>query len=146
MRLILTMATAALAITGLSACGQSEEGFRANLRTQGIANCKTGANANGAAAAQLSQAGMSVDEFCTCAIDRYMRATPYEQLKQEMNNPSPPGLTSAGMQCVAERAQRSAANAMAGATSEMNAAEPAAPGEAANASEAAAEDNSAGEQ
>lgn len=145
MRLILTVAATALAITGLSACGKSEESFRANLRTQGIANCKTGANGNSAAAAQLQQVGLTVEEFCTCAIDRYMRATPYEQLKTEVNNPSPPGLTSAGAQCVSERVQQSAANAMHSATQEMNAAAAAAEGAAPAEGQGAADENATAE-
>lgn len=143
MRMILTIATTALAITGLSACGKSEESFRANLRTQGIANCKAGAGANSAAAAQLSQVGMSVDEYCTCAIDRYIRATSYEQLKSEVNNPAPQGLISAGAQCVAERVPQSAGGAAAGAAPNANATS-AAPEEAAPA-EGNTDENAAAE-
>ena len=143
MRLISTMAFAALTVTGLAACGQSEESYRANLRTQGIANCRSGASANSAEAAQLSQIGLSVEQFCTCAIDRYMRTASYDQLKREQSNPSPPGLTAAGAQCVAEHVQQS--GAARGAAPDTNTA-PAAP-EAANSTEpAAADENGTAEQ
>jgi hypothetical protein len=145
MRLIWTMTAAALAVTGLTGC-QSEESYRANLRTQALANCRTGANGEAGATAQLQQVGMTVDQFCTCAIDRYMRAASYDQLKREQSNPSPPGLTSAGMQCVAEHVQQSGAGAAApeaGATPAAPDAAPAAPAEADNAGSAGNEGTAA---
>ena len=118
MRIMLSMTVGALALAGLAGCGQSEEAYRANLRTQALANCRTGANANPAAASQLAQIGLSVEQLCTCAIDRYMRGASYDQLKREQSNPSPAGLESASAQCVTEHMSRAGAAAMNAATTQ----------------------------
>jgi hypothetical protein len=106
MRLMLGMTFGLVALTGLAACGQSEEGLRNAFRTQGTANCKAGADP--ATRARLTEIGLSVDELCTCAIDRYLRTATFEQLKQDRSNPSPPALERATAQCVADHATRSA--------------------------------------
>ncbi len=138
MRLMLSMAVAAVALTGLAACGQSEEAYRANLRTQGIANCQRGSNP--AVASQLQQMGLTVEQLCTCAIDRYMRGASYEQLKADQNNPSPPALEAATAQCVAERVGQTPAGAAPASNQPLPSPEaPAAPAEPAPAEENAAE-------
>ena len=106
MRLMLGTTIGLLALTGLAACGQSEEGLRTAFRTQGTANCKAGADA--ASRARLTEVGMSVDELCTCAIDGYLRTATFEQLKQDRSNPSPPALERATIQCITNHAARSA--------------------------------------
>lgn len=127
MRLMLGMTFGLVALTGLSACGQSEESLRSAFRTQGTANCKAGADP--ASRAQLSQIGMSVDELCTCAIDSYLRTATFEQLKQDRNNPAPPALVRTTAQCVTDFAARSSGAAAANAAAPA-AETPAAPAEA----------------
>jgi len=146
MRILLSMTVGALALAGLAGCGQSEEAYRANLRTQALANCRTGANANPAAAGQLAQVGLSVDQLCTCAIDRYMRGASYDQLKRGQSNPAPPGLETASQQCVLEHVQR--AGGTPSAAPEANAAPAAPEPPAAGAAEenGAEEENASGEQ
>ena len=134
MRLMLGMTFGLVALAGLAACGQSEEGLRTAFRTQGTANCRSGADA--ASRARLSEIGMSVDELCTCSIDRYLRTATFEQLKQDRNNPAPQALTNASAQCVAEHVAQSAATPAAPAAA--NEATPA-PAEAAG--QEAAEEN-----
>lgn len=127
MRLMLGMTFGLLALTGLAACGQSEEGLRTAFRTQGTANCRAGADP--ASRARLSEIGMSVDELCTCAIDRYLRTATFEQLKQDRSNPSPPALERATMQCVTEHAARSGAAAASNLSAPGAETPPAAPAE-----------------
>jgi hypothetical protein len=126
MRLMLGTTIGLLALTGLAACGQSEEGLRTAFRTQGTANCKAGADP--ASRARLTEIGMSVDELCTCAIDSYLRTATFEQLKQDRNNPAPPALVRATAQCVTDHAARSGAAPDTGANAATAA--PAAPAEA----------------
>jgi hypothetical protein len=136
MRMMPSMTLCALALAGLAGCG-GEESYRANLRTQALANCRNGSNA--AVASQLSQVGMTFDQLCTCAIDRYMRATSYDQLKQDQNNPAPQALVTASTQCLSEHMQRAngaAANAIGPQTMAPPATDPTA--DAANAMDAAA--------
>ena len=104
MRMILTMATTALAITSLAACGQSDQQFRNTARAQLLAGCN---GADASARAQMTQAGVDVSRYCTCAIDRYMQGASSEQLKQLSRNPgsaaSDPGMERAAEQCVREQ-------------------------------------------
>ena len=111
MRNLLGLATGAALLGGLSACGGGEEAFRNNMRSQGIANCQRGAAPE--ALAQVRELGTTVDALCTCAIDRYMRATSIEQLRQDRNNALPPALRNAMMQCMAEQVQRAGGGAAA---------------------------------
>jgi len=108
MRSLLMIAVGAVALTGLSACGGGEEAFRTSLRTQALANCRSGSNA--AAVQQLQQIGMTVDQLCTCAIDRYMRGATYDQLKADRNNELPAALRNATMQCMSEQVSRAGAS------------------------------------
>jgi hypothetical protein len=141
MRLILTMATAALAVTGLAACGQSEQALRTTSRAALLLGCRNG---DASSQATLNQAGISVDRFCTCAVDRYLQSASVDELKQLSRNSStmPPGLTSAAGQCMAEMMGQSTPAAGAPPAGNEGALAPAAPGEAAPAeSGAPAEEN-----
>lgn len=104
MRNLLGFAAGAALLGGLSACGGGEEAFRNNMRSQGIANCQRGATPD--SRTQAREIGTTVEALCTCAIERYVRATPIEQLRQDRNNALPPALRNAMMQCMAEQVQR----------------------------------------
>ena len=129
MRLILSLGVGALALAGLSACNRaSDDSVRNTFRTAALAGCQ---QADPAARAQMQQLGMSLDELCTCALDRYLATAPVDQLRQ--NPPSPEAMQSvqrASMQCAQEMMSR------AGTT--PGAAPGAAPAPAAPAGEAAA--------
>ncbi len=145
MRLILGMTVGALALSSLAACGGGEESFRATFRTQALANCRAGADPS--SLRQLSQIGMSADQLCTCAIDRYMRGASIEQLRQDRNSEMPPALRTATMQCVTEQMRRAGATPGAAATNQAAPgpeAAPAAP--AAPAEPVATEENSADQE
>lgn len=111
MRMILTIATTALAVTGLAACGQSDQQFRNTARTQLLAGCNGG---DAATRAQMTAAGVDVSRYCTCAIDKYMQGASSEQLKQLSRNPasasSDAGMQRAAEQCVREQMPAAAAN------------------------------------
>jgi hypothetical protein len=132
MRLIWTMTAAALAVTGLAACGQSEQSLRNTSREALLLGCRHG---DASSQATLNEAGISIDRFCTCAVDRYMRSASVDELKQLSRNSSamPAGLTTAAGQCMGEMV--SAATPAAGAPPAGNgaAAAPAATGDAAHA-------------
>lgn len=147
--MILTMATTALVITGLAACGQSDQQFRNTARTQLLAGCQGG---DASARAQMTQAGVDVNRYCACAVDRYMQGASSEQLKQLSRNPgsaaSDPGMERAAEQCVREQMPANAASNLATEPAHDNATapEPAAPAEgaAAEGGEAAGENGTAG--
>lgn len=101
MRILLGMTLGAVAITGLGACGQSEEAFRASYRTEALRSCTAGANSTNTA--PLTQLGITVQALCECAIDRYMQATPVDQLRREMNaTEMPAGVRNATIQCTTQ--------------------------------------------
>ena len=105
MRLILSLSVAALALTGLSACNrQSDDAVRNTFRTAALAGCQ---RADPNARAQMAQVGMSLDELCSCALDRYLASAPVDQLRQ--NPPSAEAMQSvqrASMQCAQEMMSR----------------------------------------
>jgi hypothetical protein len=138
MRLMLSMAVGVLTLTGLAACGQSEQSLRSSFRSQALANCQRGADAS--QRAQLTQVGINIDQLCTCAIDRYMQAASVDQLKADANNPDPPALRSASIQCASEIVRQSAPAAAGAAASNAAAAAEAVTDEAAAAAEQAASD------
>ena len=119
MRFTIAMAVGLLALPGLAACS-GEEAFRNTMRASALANCQRGASPEALATAR--EMGTSAEELCTCGIDRYMRTVSYEQLKQDRNNPEPPMMRNAMMQCMAEHMQR------AGRTAASPVPESAAPG------------------
>lgn len=130
MRIMLTMGIAALTLTGLAACGQSEASFRTTYRTEALRSCTAGANSTNTA--PLTQLGITVQGLCECAIDRYMQATPVEQLRREMNSTEmPAGVRNATIQCTTQLMRAPAGGAtptLPGAPSAEPAAPPAAPG------------------
>lgn len=132
MRLIWTMTATALAITGLAACGQSEQSLRSTSRQALMLGCTHG---DASTRAELNQAGISVDRFCTCAVDRYLQSASVDELKQLSRNSSamPAGLTTAAGQCMGEMMTQATPAVGAPAAGNEAAAEPAAPAEAAHA-------------
>lgn len=107
MRLMLSMTVSALALAGLAACGQNEASVRNTFRTAAIAGCQQG-DAN--ARAQMAQVGLSLDQLCSCAVDRYMQSATLEQLKQNPNTPEATSrLQTATMQCASEMMRQSGA-------------------------------------
>lgn len=128
MRLMLSMTVGVLAFAGLSACGQNEQALRASFRTQAMANCQSGGTP--AARSQLTLMGITPEQLCSCAIDRYMRTASIDQLKQDRNTAMPPGLNTATMQCASELMRRPAPGAAPAATEAAPAIEAAPPAEA----------------
>lgn len=142
MRLKLSMTVGALALAGLAACGPNEASVRNTFRTAAIAGCQQG---DPSARAQMAQAGISVDQLCTCAVDRYMQSATLEQLKQNPNTPEATSrLQTATMQCATEL-MRQAGGAAPGGAPESNAAPAAPEAPAAPAEPGAGEENSAAE-
>jgi hypothetical protein len=138
MRLIWTMTAAAFAVTGLAACGQSDDAYRASFRTQALRNCQQGADT--ATRQQLAQAGITPERLCTCVIDKYMQSATMAQLRQDANNPNPPAMQQASIQCVQEVMGQSRG---APAAPALNEAAPAPEAPAAPAEPGAAEENAA---
>ena len=142
MRTLSSITLGLAALTGLAACGQSEEALRNSTRDLMLVGCRNGPAAERAA---LAQAGVNVDQYCACAIDRTLRPLTSEQLKQISRNPNAvPGMEAAAMQCVREMVPAAATgNEAAG-----NETAPAAPETPAAAAEDgdAAEGNEAGGQ
>ncbi|HYD13389.1 MAG TPA: hypothetical protein VEC11_11130 [Allosphingosinicella sp.] len=143
MRLFLSIPLAVGAIVALGACGQNEQALRNTFRTAALTGCQNG---DPAGRAQLQQAGIDPNRYCTCAIDRYMQSATLEQIKADSRDPnSSAALRGAAMQCASELMQQSGAAAAAAAGA--NASEAAAPAEAPAAAEGgeAAAGNEAGE-
>lgn len=146
MRYIRTMAVSMLVLTGLAACGQSEQAQRNTAREAMLLGCRNGDASDRAA---LNQAGVSVDRFCTCAVDRYLQSATAEQIRQLSANPNnAAGLEATAAQCVTEMVGQSAPAAGAPPAGNEAGATPAAPaGPAPAAGESDnAEGNEAGEQ
>jgi len=95
MRLILTTAVATLALSGLAACGQGDDAFRASYRTKAVEACVQGGQ-------RSPNAGqVDTNRFCNCMVDGYMRETSSEQLKAERNQSTPPPAAQRAMaQCI----------------------------------------------
>ncbi len=126
MRLFLSIPLAVTAIVGLGACGQNEQALRNSFRTAALTGCQNG---DPASRAQLQQAGIDPNRYCTCAIDRYMQSATLEQIKADSRDPNnSAALRGAAMQCASELLQQSG-GAAAGANMSAPAA-PAAPPEA----------------
>jgi len=145
MRVISSMIVGVLALSGLAACGQSEQSLRASTRDQMLLGCRSG---DAASRAQLTQAGVNVDQFCGCAIDKFMQSASTEQLRQISSNPNNvPGLETASAQCMREMMPQSTPTPGAPAAPNEAAAGPAAPAEAGAAEgNEAAEENGAAEE
>jgi hypothetical protein len=100
MRLVMGMTIGLAALSGLSACGPTEAQLRNTTREALLLGCRNGAAAD---RATLTRAGISVDRYCTCSVDRYVQGLTSEQLKEISRNPgNVPGLEAAAAQCVGE--------------------------------------------
>lgn len=123
MRLFLSIPLAVAAIATLGACGQSEEALKSSFRTGALAGCQRG---DPSARAQMERAGINVDQYCTCAIDRYLQTATMEQIRRDSENPNnSTALRSAAMQCAGDMMRQS--NTAAGAPSLGAGAAPTAP-------------------
>lgn len=144
MRLILGMTFGLGALTGLAACGQSEEALRNTTREALLLGCRNGPASD---RATLTQAGISVDRYCTCAVDRFLRTQSREQIKELARNPNNvPGLEAAAGQCISEMMPgAAAANEAAGNETTPAAPAPEAPAPAAEEGEATEGNEAAGQ-
>lgn len=96
MRVMTFVSLGLVGLTGLAACSESDEAFRARYRTEAIARCVQGARTS-------NPAGLDPNRFCTCMVDGYMRGTPSERLRAERSqNEPPPAAQSAIAQCARE--------------------------------------------
>lgn len=139
MRLIMGMTAGLLTLSGLAACGQNEDAFRASYRTKAVESCSRGAGM------APNAAGIDTGRLCNCMVDAYMRATSTAQLKAEQNQTTaPPAAQAAMMQCAQEQARAMqgaapgtppASNEPAAASAPPEAPAPAADGEAAEGNE-----------
>lgn len=141
MRLTLGITFGLTALTGLAACGQSEESLRNTTRELMLVGCR---NPPAADRAAFAQTGVNIEQYCTCAVDRTVRSLTSEQLKQISRNPNgAPGMEAAAAQCMSELMPGAGATANGAAGNETAPAAPEAPaaedGEAAEGNEAAGE-------
>ncbi|HTU10636.1 MAG TPA: hypothetical protein VMG08_07015 [Allosphingosinicella sp.] len=148
MRMILMTAASALLVAGLAGCnrdaptnqpGQASRNASAPLIDRGgirellLIGCRNG---DPNAARQLTQAGINVEQFCICAVDRYVQGASDAEIQQISTNPNQARLQQASEQCVAEMTGRSRGAPSGNTTSALDAAT----GDAANAADAAAAD------
>lgn len=139
MRLILAMPLMAAAVTGLAACGQSDEAYKASYRNELTAQCTQQAGA-------AAPPGANVAGLCSCMIDRYVANTPVDRLKAERSQSEMPAAArEAMMHCAQQEMQRQLGNATSALPTAPAAPAPAAPAPAAEEGEAA-EGNEAGGQ
>lgn len=129
MRVISSIGLGLVALTGLAACGKSDEAVRNEARTQLTANCPRSATPE--ITAMLSQSGVTIDQVCSCTIDRYMRTATVAQIKEDSGNAAPARISSASAQCVAELVATAQSHAAAPANGTAPAAAEAGPAEAA---------------
>lgn len=100
MRVMLGMTIGLAALTGLAACSKSDATVRSEVRDLMLLGCRNGPAADRAA---ITQAGVNVDQFCTCAIDRTLRSLTSEQIRQISRSPNEvPGMEAASAQCMSE--------------------------------------------
>ena len=105
MRLILSMTLATLALGGLAACSKpSDESVRNTVRASALQGCRMGGDP--ATRAQMTQAGINIDELCTCAIDRYVASAPIEQLRGAPGPEAQQAVQRASLQCAQELMSR----------------------------------------
>lgn len=91
MRVMVGLTLGILGISGLAACSESDEAFRARYRTQAIEACVQGGRSS-------NPAGIDASRFCPCMVDGYMRATPSDRLKAERNETAPPAAARAAIE------------------------------------------------
>lgn len=128
MRAISTIGLGLVALVGLAACGKSDEAVRSEARTRLTANCPRSATPE--VTAMLAQEGVTIDQVCSCAIDRYMRTATVAQIKEDANVAAPARISAASTQCVSELVTAAAANRPAPANEGAAAAAEAPPAEA----------------
>lgn len=98
MRRVAVLSLSIAGFSGLAACTQSDEAYRASYRTEQIATCVSSATPS-------ARATVDPNRFCTCMIDRYMQGTSTERLKAERNqSEAPPAAQAAATQCAREAA------------------------------------------
>lgn len=100
MRTILSLGFGLVALAGLAACGKSDEAVRSEARTRLTANCPRSATPE--VTAMLAHDGVTIDQVCSCAIDRYMGSATVAQIKEDSANPTPARVSAASQQCVTE--------------------------------------------
>jgi hypothetical protein len=93
MRVMIGLSLGMVGLSGLAACSESDEAFRARYRTEAIASCVQGARTS-------NPGNLDPNRFCPCMVDGYMRGTPSERLRAERNdNTPPPAAQTAMAQC-----------------------------------------------
>ncbi|MGE0179302.1 MAG: hypothetical protein AB7O91_05730 [Sphingomonas sp.] len=83
MRIMVGLSLGIVGLSGLAACGENDEAFRARYRTEAVATCVQGARTS-------NPAGLDPNRFCGCMVDGYMEGTSSEQLKAERGQATPP--------------------------------------------------------
>jgi hypothetical protein len=138
MRIISSIGLGLVVLTGLAACGKSDEAVRNEARTQLTASCPRSATPE--ITAMLQQSGLTIEQVCTCTIDRYMRTATVAQIKEDSGNPAPARISAASSQCLTElvAAQSHGAPATEAAPAADAAGQAAAPAEAGGEAENAA--------
>jgi len=100
MRTIFSIGLGLCALAGLAACGKSDEAVRTEARTRLTANCPRSATPD--VTAVLTQAGVTIDQVCSCTIDRYMGSVTVAQITEDSASPTPSRISAASAQCVTE--------------------------------------------
>lgn len=108
MRIISSIGLGLVALAGLAACGKSDEAVRAEARTRLTANCPRSATPD--VTAMLTQEGVTIDQVCSCTIDRYMRTATVAQIKEDSGVAAPARISAASTQCVTELVTAAQAN------------------------------------
>jgi hypothetical protein len=143
MRMISSIGLGLVALAGLAACGKSDDAVRTEARTRLAANCPRSATPD--VTAMLAQAGVTIDQVCSCTVDRYMRSVTVAQIREDSASPAPARISAASAQCMTELTAATQSNAAAPANAAAG--EPAAPAEAGAAEEhEGAEGNHAAEE
>lgn len=128
MRKISAIGLGLVVLAGLAACGKSDEAVRAEARTRLTANCPRSATPD--VTAMLAQGGVTVDQVCSCTIDRYLRTATVAQIKEDANVAAPARISAASQQCVTELVTAAQANQSAPANEAAAATNEAPPAEA----------------
>ena len=96
MRMMAIVSLGLVGLSGLAACSESDEAFRARYRTEAIAACVQGARTS-------NPGNLDPNRFCSCMVDGYMRGTTSDRLRAERSqNEPPPAAQSAIAQCARE--------------------------------------------
>jgi hypothetical protein len=129
MRIISSIGLGFVMLAGLAACGKSDDAIRTQARTQLAANCPRAATPD--VTARLAQEGVTIDQVCTCAVDRYLQGATVAQIREDSASPAPPRISAVTAQCVTELVTAAHANSVQPANEAAPApAEPAAANEA----------------